>query len=89
MLHTFRPRQIDYARKMNEYLKNKNPEELMNLDGPGTESLAAWFLGPKAENQDLFSGLIEQAIQANCSDRKNYFPNDPKYVTEERKGSGI
>jgi glutamate/tyrosine decarboxylase-like PLP-dependent enzyme len=70
---------------MNEYLKNKNPEELMNLVGPGTESLAAWFLGPKAENQDLFSGLIEQAIRANCSDRKNYFPNDPEYVTDERK----
>jgi glutamate/tyrosine decarboxylase-like PLP-dependent enzyme len=87
MVHTLRPRQLNYARKINEYLKSKPPEELLNLEGPGTESLAAWFLGPKAENQDLFSELIMQAIKANCNDRKEYYSHDPKYVTEALKES--
>jgi glutamate/tyrosine decarboxylase-like PLP-dependent enzyme len=87
MLHTFRPRQLDYAKKMNAHLKNKSPEELLNLEGPGTESLAAWFLGPKAENQDLFSELIINAVQANCKDRLEYYSQDPKYVTDELKES--
>jgi glutamate/tyrosine decarboxylase-like PLP-dependent enzyme len=85
MVHTLRPRQLDYARKINEYLKNSRPEELLDLEGPGTESLAAWFLGPKAENQDLFSELIMEGIKANCKDRKEYFIKDPKYVTEYLK----
>jgi len=87
MVQTLRPRQLNYARQINEYLKNKRPEELLNLNGPGTESLAAWFLGPKAENQDLFSGLIMEAIKANCNDRLEYFSQDPKYVTKELKES--
>jgi glutamate/tyrosine decarboxylase-like PLP-dependent enzyme len=87
MVHTLRPRQLDYARKINEYLKNSRPEELLDLEGPGTESLAAWFLGPKAENQNLFSELIMQAVKANCNDRKEYFIKDPKYVTEDLKRS--
>ncbi len=85
MVHTLRPRQLDYARQINEYLKNSRPEELLDLEGPGTESLAAWFLGPKAENQDLFSELIMEGIKANCNDRKQYFLEDPKYVTEGLK----
>jgi len=87
MVHTLRPRQLDYARKINEYLKNSRPEELLDLEGPGTESLAAWFLGPKAENQNLFSELIAEGIKANCNDRKEYFIKDPKYVTEDLKRS--
>ncbi|MDQ1260878.1 MAG: hypothetical protein QG575_59 [Euryarchaeota archaeon] len=87
MVHTQRQRQLDYARKINEYLKNSRPEELLDLEGPGTESLAAWFLGPKAENQNLFSELIMEGIKANCNDRKVYFSQDPKYVTEELKRS--
>jgi len=87
MVHTLRPRPLNYARKLNEYIKSKPPEELLNLEGPGTESLAAWFLGPKAENQDLFSELIAQAIKANCNDRMEYYSQDPKYVTEELKRS--
>ncbi|HII07634.1 MAG TPA: decarboxylase [Methanotrichaceae archaeon] len=85
MVQTMRPRQHDYAKQINEYLKNKSPEELLHLDGPGTDSLAAWFLGPKAENEALFAGLILQGIDANCNDRKAYFKDDPPYVTDQRR----
>lgn len=78
-------RQLEFARLMNEYLKKQDLDRRLNLRGPGTNSLAAWFLGPKAENQDLFSDLILQGINANCEDRIEYFKNDPPYVTPERR----
>ncbi|VVB71877.1 L-aspartate/L-glutamate decarboxylase [uncultured archaeon] len=87
MVHALRPRQLDYVRQMNEYLKNQRPERLLNLRGAGTESLGAWFLGPKAENQDLFIDLITEGIRAHCNDRIEFFKKDPKYVTDEIKNS--
>lgn len=87
MVHTLRPRQIDFAKELNKSIKNKRPEELLNLDGAGTESLSAWFLGPKGENEYLFSRLILSGIRANCKDRINYFVDDPIYITRQRKRS--
>lgn len=66
-------------------LAEAHPEEL--LSGPGTSSLAGWFLGPKAENEDVFRGLIVDALNAHCQARKDYFPTDPPYVTEQMKAS--
>jgi hypothetical protein len=66
-------------------LAETHPEEL--LSGPGTSSLAGWFLGPKAENEDVFRGLIVDALNAHCQARKDYFPTDPAYVTEQMKAS--
>jgi glutamate/tyrosine decarboxylase-like PLP-dependent enzyme len=85
MVQTTHSRQYAYAKQLNEYLKKKSPEELLHLEGPGTSSLAAWFLGPKAENEFLFAELILQGIEANCNDRRNYFKNDPPYVTDEKR----
>lgn len=84
-MQTMHQRHNAYAKKLNEFLKNKSPEELLHLEGSGTNSLAAWFLGPKAENGDFFIGLISEGIRANCVDRQNYFPKDPIYVTDKKK----
>lgn len=84
MKQFFRKRQQDYAKLLMEHLEKQDPEQRLNLDGPGTSSLAAWFLGPKAENKDLFNKLIRQGIEANCNDRNNYFKDDPPYVTQSR-----
>jgi glutamate/tyrosine decarboxylase-like PLP-dependent enzyme len=78
-------RQMEFARLMNAYLETQDIDQRFNLEGPGTNSLAAWFLGPKAENQNLFSDLILQGINANCKDRIEFFKNDPPYITPERK----
>ena len=78
-------RQLEFARLMNAYLGKQDIDQRFNLEGPGTNSLAAWFLGPKAENQNLFSDLILQGINANCEDRIEYFKNDPPYITPEKK----
>ena len=62
-------RQQDFARLIMEHLEKQDLEQRLNLDGPGTSSLAAWFLGPKAENKNLFKKLITQGVEANCNDR--------------------
>jgi glutamate/tyrosine decarboxylase-like PLP-dependent enzyme len=84
MNHAFPKRQHEFARLIMEHLATQEPEQRLHLDGPGTNSLAAWFLGPRAENQALFTKLVKQGIEANCDDRKDYFPDDPPYVTPQR-----
>jgi hypothetical protein len=85
MKKDFTNRQKEFSRLMTTYLEKQDLDQRFHLNGPGTNSLAAWFLGPKAENQSLFSDLIMQGIDFNCKDRIEYFPNDPPYVTPERK----
>lgn len=46
-------------------------------------ALGAWFLGPKAENGDVFRDLLTRAVDKHVGFRHNYFPSDPPYVTDE------
>ena len=85
MKHHVPKRQQRFARLIMEHLATQDPEQRLHLDGLGTNSLAAWFLGPKAENQKLFTKLVKQGIDANCADRIDYFPDDPPYITPKRK----
>lgn len=48
-------------------------------------ALGAWFLGPKAENKELLLRLIDKTIEGHASDRQEYFPNDPVWLTEQRR----
>lgn len=57
----------------------------LRVKGTGSDDLAGWFLGPKAENTELLHHLIQRAMDNHCNDRKNLYPNDPVYVTEEMK----
>ncbi|MCX6582009.1 MAG: pyridoxal-dependent decarboxylase [Candidatus Aminicenantes bacterium] len=69
---------------LENYLDRRGLKRL-NLETPGTNSLAAWFLGPKAENREFFKKLLSMGVDAHCRDRKDYFPGDPKYITDYRK----
>lgn len=62
-----------------------DPHALLNLQGIGTSSLAGWFLGPKAENKEVFQRMVHVALEEHCRARREYFPDDPVYVTEEMK----
>jgi glutamate/tyrosine decarboxylase-like PLP-dependent enzyme len=42
----------------------------------------AWFLGPKAENADVFENLMLLILRDYVHWRKNYFPSDPILVTK-------
>jgi len=39
--------------------------------------LAAWFLGPRAENAEVWQELIDLIFQDHVHWRRNYFPSDP------------
>ena len=80
----FSERQIRFRNKLTEYVSNLKDNKL-NLDTTGTNSLAAWFLGPKAENKEFFAKLLSEGLEANCDDRNTYFGKDPLYISDYRK----
>ena len=55
------------------------------LEGPGTRSTEAWFLGTKAENCDELERLVVEAIRDHAFWRRNFHPGDPTYITEQLK----
>ena len=72
-----------FARKLEQ--KHEDILSRLQTKGTGSDDLAGWFLGPKAENTELLQTLIRKALDNHCNDRKNLYPNDPVYVTEEMK----
>lgn len=53
----------------------------------GHDEIAGWFLGNKAENIEIFSQLISEAISNISYGRRSFHPEDPAYVTETKKQS--
>ena len=51
------------------------------------KALGGWFLGPRAENADVFISIFQEVFEEHVRLRKNYFPADPEYLTEEIKRS--
>lgn len=43
------------------------------------------FLGPKAENQELYESLINEIIKDSCFLRKNFHPTDQPVISEQDK----
>lgn len=65
----------------------EHKEGKLHLEGEGATALGGWFLGPKAENEALLLELVKAAVERHCRDRRSYFPDDPEWLTEERKNS--
>lgn len=57
------------------------------LAGPGTRSVEAWFLGPKAENAALFEALFLEALRDHVHWRKSYRATDPRHISDEMQRS--
>ena len=53
----------------------------------GSSSIDGWFLGPKGENADLFSKLIQEAIAAAVTYRRYFHPEDRPAISEEARHS--
>jgi len=79
--------QQQFIAALQDYASRMNPEEQLNLEGEGTDCLAAWFLGPKAENKKLLKSLIMEAIADQADYRKAFHPEDPKHITSKVKAS--
>jgi hypothetical protein len=54
----------------------------IDLSKEGERKVAAWFLGPRAENLDMFLKLVEEAITDHAYWRRNFHPEDPAVITE-------
>ncbi len=50
-----------------------------------SSDVAAWFLGPRGENVDLFSELVSIALNDHVFWRRNFHPTDPSPLTESMK----
>lgn len=69
---------------------SEKDEGRMDLDqSKGSSSLAGWFLGPLAENQDVLGRSVMRAVEAHCDARREYGAQfqDPPFVTPEIKAS--
>ena len=82
-MRKIKPSKIRFAKLLNE--KSEQIFKDLKVDQLGTDSLAGWFLGPKAENADLLKKLINQALEQHIEDREQLYPNDPVYVTPAMK----
>lgn len=63
------------------------PSDLGLEPETGSESLGAWFLGPKGENESLLLDLVARAVRSHCQDRRKVYPEDPLWVTERVKST--
>src|ERR1700719_891653 len=59
----------------------------VKMQGTAIGLLEGWFLGPKAENEELLTQLILEAIRKHCEHRRGYRPEDPTYITADTKQS--
>lgn len=53
-------------------------EARLSLDRRGDRTPETWFIGPKAENSDMFQRLVSRAIAHNADFRRDYMPDDPR-----------
>ncbi|SIT83939.1 Pyridoxal-dependent decarboxylase conserved domain-containing protein [Yoonia rosea] len=75
---------------LSDFHAREKDEGRMDLDNSkGSTSLAGWFLGPLAENQEVLDRSITKAIAAHCDARREYGAQfrDPPFVTSEIKAS--
>jgi glutamate/tyrosine decarboxylase-like PLP-dependent enzyme len=79
------PSKIRFAHLLNQ--QSEKIFKQLKTDQPGSDSLAGWFLGPKAENAALLKKLINQTLEHHFQDRINLYPDDPEYITDEIKES--
>ncbi|KAK2567754.1 L-tyrosine decarboxylase [Acropora cervicornis] len=73
-----------YSQNRRLYSRGRQADE----DHDRWAALGAWFLGPKAENGDLFKDLLTKAVDSHIGFRQSYFPSDPPYITDDLRGKG-
>jgi len=50
---------------------------------PNINEVAAWFLGPRAENSALLTELVNDGLSHITNYRDSYLPGDPKSITSD------
>lgn len=64
------------------------PHRLAAAAGPSPHPCAeGWFLGPKAENEDLLRRLVNEALSAHADFRREFRPEDPPHITPAERAT--
>lgn len=71
----------DRASKLSAMLAAIRDKHDIRLDGPGTDAVTSWFLGPKGENRKVISDLAGLALDAHLNFRRDVYPQDPPFIT--------
>lgn len=71
---------INVSNQVNRLIASNN---IPHMSGAATRKPEAWFLGPKAENAEVFEKLVVEAIRDQAFWRRNFHPNDPVHITEQ------
>ena len=80
MLHAGKNPKSMYAPRRKAF----SPREVFTMPWA---KVGAWYVGPKAENEEIYKEMVLKAVDSHLDYRKNYFPSDPLYVTPEIKDS--
>ena len=56
--------------------------EPLGLEGKAQGVPENWFLGPKAENLDIMTALVLEALNSHAAFRRSFHPEDPSHITE-------
>ena len=52
-------------------------------------AVAAWFLGPQAENFDILKGIFESTLDDQRHARKTLYPKDEPFITKKMQESTL
>src|SRR5258708_17727307 len=82
------PAQLPAAFKWS-YAVNRVTDESVSREQ--STLLAAWFLGPKAENAEWEEKMVLHILQDYFHWRRNYFPSDEILITQNlrREATGV
>lgn len=81
MQHTDKKHSVHFAEALLKAHLSQPDESRIKLEGAGAETLEALFLGTRGGNAKYMLELMGFALQGNVDFRKNYFPNDPDYLS--------
>jgi glutamate/tyrosine decarboxylase-like PLP-dependent enzyme len=81
MNHPDKPHAQEFAKQLLQAHFSQPENERIKLEGPSAETLEALFLGTRGTNAMFMHDLLDRALNGNVQFRKNYFPNDPDYLS--------
>ncbi len=87
MQHTDKKHSIQFAKDLLAAHLNQPEEEKIKLEGPGSQTLEAFFPGTHGGNFKYMMDMMAMAVEGNVNFRNKYFPNDPDYLSTDLQES--
>jgi glutamate/tyrosine decarboxylase-like PLP-dependent enzyme len=81
MQHTDKKHSIQFAKDLLAAHLNEPEKEKIKLEGPGSQTLEAFFPGTHGGNFKYMLDMMAMAVEGNVDFRNKYFPNDPDYLS--------